>query len=51
MITAFSTPQVLSWRDEKAIIIGPNVPISRFRGNFLPAHLEPGFPGAQQEPR
>ena len=31
---------ILAWRDE-TIIIGPNVPILRFRGEFLPAHQEP----------
>ena len=37
--------------DENAIIIGPNVPILRFRADFLPGHLEPGFPGAPESPK
>ena len=40
--------QGLSWEDKISTIIGPNVPMLSFRGDFLPAHLEPGSPGALQ---
>ena len=38
-----------TWRDGISRIIGPNVPILRFRVDFLPAHLEKGFPGPFRE--
>ena len=42
IIIAFFCLEILSWRDEWASIIGPNMPILRFRGVFLPAHRKPG---------
>ena len=39
----FISLSVISWRDEWAIIIGPNVPVLRFRGDFPFAHRKPAL--------